>query len=117
MKIDRGSNSGRLGSAILGALLLMAMLPAAETALITLFYFDRTGWTEGAAPIAVTLGYYAAPVILLVAAVLAFRAALVFRAKRLWYAVVPIVLLVAYLIASEMVFDAVCTQPLGFPCN
>lgn len=107
----------RLGRAMAAAVLIFASWHATQNALTTLFYFDFPGWDEGAPPIAVTIGYYVAPVILLTAAVFAFRATIRFSIKRLLYALIPVGGLILYLIATHIWLDAACSRPLGYVCS
>lgn len=117
MSISRGSAEGRVASAVLALLLLVGALFATNVALITLFYFDFPGWSEDRATIAVQLGLYAAPWILIAAAALAVRAAIRFSIVRLLSALVPAGLLIGYLAITHIAFAMTCTKEFGFGCT
>lgn len=117
MEARKQDRLGRSIATALGIVLIFATLHATGIALTTLFYFDFPGWSEGAPPIAVTMGYYAAPVILLTAAIFAFRAAMRFSIKRLLSALIPVGGLILYLTAAHIWLNIACSQPLGYTCS
>lgn len=117
METKRDSGGWRTIAAFVGAFLLVAVLPATTNALTTLFYLNPPGWDNSAPSIAVNLGIYLAPVVLLTASALAFYSVAASSKRWLYHALIPVAVLIVYLIASHAVFATICTRPFGYPCT
>lgn len=105
---ERGATGGRIAAAALGLLFLIAIIPAAFIAFTTIFFFDAPGSTESVPTVALAVGFWAAPIVCGIAALLAFRAAWSFTSRRLWTALAPVGLLLAYLAIAYIIFDTAC---------